>query len=174
MSELANPKDLIEVTLPGETVCIRQLSPENAQRYFELMAADRTHFSKYDDGVTDRYKTVDDVRERMEHPKPNRYSFGIWDGDTMVGSINLEEHENGTAEVGYWVGTDYTGKGYATRALNALIVFGFEHLGKKELQASVLVGNEDSRKPLEKTGFVQTGEEDGYWLFKKERESHGH
>ncbi len=174
MSEMStNPKDLIEVSLPGDTISIRQFSLEDAQRYFDLIDYDREHYSQFDDVTASKYQAVEDVRESMLHPKPNKYRFGIWDGDTMVGSVNLTMHEDGADEIGYWVGAQYTGHGYAARALKPLTAFGFNHLNKEELFARVFVGNEASRKTLEKVGFTPEGEEDGHWIFKLKRDKNG-
>lgn len=173
MREIENSNNLIEVSLPDDSVLIRQLSTEDVQSYFDLMSADRVHFSQFDDGMTDRYKTVADVQESIVSTNSNRYRFGIWDNARMVGGINLGEHDDTSAEVGFWVGTEHVGNGYASRALKSIIVFGFEYLGKDELFANVLIGNDASRVTLEKVGFVHTEDDDGYWVFRIKRGSNG-
>ncbi len=62
-----------------------------------------------------------------------------------------------TPEIGYWLGVEHWGKGYATEALHALIDFVFTDLGHDALQAGARVTNPASRRVLEKCGFQWTG-----------------
>ena len=77
--------------------------------------------------------------------------------DTVIGSCGLRIDEGPVADIGYWLGTRYWGKGYATEAVRALIDHAFTDLGHKALQSSVRVTNPDSRRVLEKCGFQWTG-----------------
>jgi RimJ/RimL family protein N-acetyltransferase len=50
--------------------------------------------------------------------------------DEMVGGAGLHPRDGpGTVEIGYWVRTDRTGRGYATAAAGALTEAAFAHLG---------------------------------------------
>jgi RimJ/RimL family protein N-acetyltransferase len=64
---------------------------------------------------------------------------------------------DGALEIGYWLGTRYWGKGYATEAVRALIDHAFTSLDHKALQSCVRVTNPASRRVLEKCGFQWTG-----------------
>jgi RimJ/RimL family protein N-acetyltransferase len=64
---------------------------------------------------------------------------------------------DGAPEIGYWLGTRYWGKGYATEAVRALIDHAFTSLDHKALQSCVRVTNPASRRVLEKCGFQWTG-----------------
>jgi RimJ/RimL family protein N-acetyltransferase len=75
---------------------------------------------------------------------------------TVVGSCGLML-QDGTPELGYWLGVPYWGKGYATEALHALIDYAFTDLGHAALQAGARVTNPASRRVLEKCGFQWTG-----------------
>src|SRR5581483_4570218 len=88
---------------------LRQLVLEDAQRYFDLIDADRTHFKYGQEMTPKKYQTVEDVQRSLEDPVQNRMRFGIWDGETMVGSINLTQNRPNAGEVGYWVGAEYKG-----------------------------------------------------------------
>ncbi len=61
------------------------------------------------------------------------------------------------AELGYWLGVPYWGKGYATEALHAVIDYAFTDLGHEALNAGARVTNPASRRVLEKCGFQWTG-----------------
>jgi RimJ/RimL family protein N-acetyltransferase len=61
------------------------------------------------------------------------------------------------AELGYWLGVDAWGQGYATEASGALVDFGFGDLGLSRIYAQVLEGNEASCRVLEKVGMISEG-----------------
>src|SRR3990167_6087043 len=101
---------------------LRQLISKDAQNYFDLIEYDRTHLSRHDEDTAIKYPTLESVQESIDNPKnPDRLRFGIWDGETMVGSINLTLDIQHSAEIGYWVGKEYIGHSYATKAIRALI-----------------------------------------------------
>lgn len=76
--------------------------------------------------------------------------------ETIVGACGLTNQEQ-TAELGYWLGVPYWGKGYATEAMHAVIDYAFGDLGYDALQAGARVTNPASRRVLEKCGFQWTG-----------------
>jgi RimJ/RimL family protein N-acetyltransferase len=81
--------------------------------------------------------------------------------ETVIGAcgIMLQDRieQEQTPELGYWLGVNYWGKGYATEALHAMIDYAFADLGHDELQAGSRVTNPASRRVLEKCGFQWTG-----------------
>ena len=76
--------------------------------------------------------------------------------ETVLGTCGVVDGEQG-AEVGYWLGVPYWGKGYATEALHALIDYAFTDLEQATLHAGARVTNPASRRVLEKCGFQWTG-----------------
>jgi len=86
--------------------------------------------------------------------------FAICTDDRPVGGIGLSpgtDIERVNAEIGYWLGAKYWGKGYATEAVRALIDYAFADLEFTALQSSVRVTNAASRRVLEKCGFQWNG-----------------
>jgi ribosomal-protein-alanine N-acetyltransferase len=59
----------------------------------------------------------------------------------------------GEAELGYWIGRPYWGRGYATEAGGALLAFAFRHLGLERIIVSAMLDNPASRRVIEKLGF---------------------
>ncbi|MEC3022160.1 GNAT family protein, partial [Bacillus cereus] len=60
-------------------------------------------------------------------------------------------------ELGYWIGKNYWGKGFATEAVNRMIQFGFIELGLNKIWASAISRNRSSIKVLEKSGLRKEG-----------------
>ncbi len=80
------------------------------------------------------------------------------DGGALIGACGLEIfREHRRAEVGYWLGRDYWGKGYATEAAAAVLGWGFETLGLARVSAARFADNPASGRVLEKLGMTQEG-----------------
>ncbi len=78
----------------------------------------------------------------------------------LVGGIGLTEQAGWrahVAEVGYWLGEPYWGKGYATTALRLMCGHAFSELQIRKLYATVLAPNKASMRILYKCGFTFVG-----------------
>lgn len=60
-----------------------------------------------------------------------------------------------SGEVGYWLGKDYWGQGYASEALAALLSVAFDYLPLDYVHASTATYNAASKNVLLRHGFVQ-------------------
>lgn len=77
---------------------------------------------------------------------------------SLIGVVGLEidsPHER--AELGYWIGKPWWGRGYCTEASAAVIEFGFECLGLNRIFAYHMVHNEASGRVMEKLGMQREG-----------------
>jgi RimJ/RimL family protein N-acetyltransferase len=74
----------------------------------------------------------------------------------IVGSCGLGRRPSGSVEMGYWIGRQHWGKGFATEASRALIEIA-KTLKLPRLEASHFLDNPASGRVLEKLGFVATG-----------------
>ena len=79
----------------------------------------------------------------------------------VIGSISLKapcEHfgvaDEKELEVGYWLGSAYWGRGYASEALGAMVSRGFNDLGCPALWCGFFGGNDRSKHCMEKCGFT--------------------
>ncbi len=90
---------------------------------------------------------------------PNRYNLAINLRGEVIGSVGIHDidYEKLCAEVGYWLGVEYHGKGYAIEAVNRLIKIVHRRFSLKNLSAKVHEVNYASRKVLEKNGFIIDG-----------------
>ncbi|BDZ68409.1 GNAT family N-acetyltransferase [Methanobacterium ferruginis] len=77
-----------------------------------------------------------------------------------VGGIGLtlgEDIERISAELGYWLGEKYWGKGITSSAIKGIVNYGFNELGLERIFAKPLEYNTASRRVLEKNGFQLEG-----------------
>jgi ribosomal-protein-alanine N-acetyltransferase len=137
-------------------IALRQIIPDDDQAYFDALHNDPSRFRYGEEATLRKYPTVESVRASIEDSDPNRLRLGIWDSNTMVGTINLQFNRPRSAELGYWSG--YAGHGYSERASRLLIPYAFETFDIDKLTAWAAVDNTGSRKIIERLGFVQTTE----------------
>jgi RimJ/RimL family protein N-acetyltransferase len=81
--------------------------------------------------------------------------------NTIIGAIGLVFKESSEAELGYWFGVDYWGKGYATEAAKCINDFGLGALNFDTIKARALSRNPASRKVLLKSGFKHMSTTEG-------------
>ena len=93
------------------------------------------------------------IRELSE--RNDRYVFGIFLEDKLIGLLNDTEISGKTIEVGYAFHPDYWGKGYATEALSAAIPYLFS-AGFDEVIAGAFECNPASLRVMEKSGMKKS------------------
>lgn len=83
----------------------------------------------------------------------------------LVGSIGLKNIDltNKKANLGYWIGEQYWGRGIATECVRLIINYAFSYdLGLREVIAYVFPENKASIRVLEKNGMKKKGEVNEY------------
>ncbi|MES2751293.1 MAG: GNAT family N-acetyltransferase [Pseudomonadota bacterium] len=78
---------------------------------------------------------------------------------TAVGLVGVSWENENAPEIGYCLGIDHWGKGFATEAARAVIDYAFEEFSINHLLSGARVLNPASRHVLEKCGFQWTGVE---------------
>lgn len=110
--------------------------------------------------------TLDDAKQWIEVAstrKPESY-FAITIADKVVGGIGLcllDLERTGVnrynAELGYWLGDAFWGRGIMTEAALAFTEWGFTNLDLVRIHAAVYARNPASARVLEKAGFEYEG-----------------
>ena len=76
----------------------------------------------------------------------------------LIGAIGLvisaQQHR---AELGYWIGRPYWGRGYCTEAARAIVAFGFEQLDLHRIVATHFARNPASGRVMQKLGMAREG-----------------
>ena len=85
--------------------------------------------------------------------------FLIENNYTPIGMVGIDWRQPETPELGYWLGVEYWGQGFATEAARAVIDFTFEEFEVEHLISGARVANPSSRNILEKCGFQWSGVE---------------
>ncbi|WP_304164977.1 GNAT family N-acetyltransferase [Lonsdalea britannica] len=90
------------------------------------------------------------------------FALCLRQGGEVVGAISLSALDSHYPEVGYWLGTEYWGRGYSTEACLAICQFAFGQLGLDRLYGCHKDGNTASGKVLLKSGFQLLGSQHLY------------
>jgi RimJ/RimL family protein N-acetyltransferase len=95
---------------------------------------------------------------RSHHDGEEGVAFAIDLGGDLIGCVGYRALDEVHAEMGYWLGRPYWGRGYATEAARAMI----GHVFRKEGFAYITVGhfreNPASARVIAKLGFEPSGE----------------
>lgn len=77
----------------------------------------------------------------------------------LIGSVGLRDidPEHLQAELGFWIGREWWGQGYAREAARAVIRFGFESLGLNRIFAHHMARNPAAGRVLLATGMQREG-----------------
>ena len=106
--------------------------------------------------------SLDDAGAYIEHvaTRPVQTSFGIVVEGEAVGSISLmlgDDIARRSAEVGYWLGRAFWGRGIMVEALRAATSYAFEQLELARVFAVPFATTPRSARVLEKAGYVREG-----------------
>ena len=98
--------------------------------------------------------TVDDAKYWVKKSKQDQYSFNIYLKNKLIGGLSLtNQRENSKWELGYWIGEEYWGNGYAIEACENLISYFFSNTNNSIIYASHMKDNIKSKKIIIKLGF---------------------
>ena len=76
----------------------------------------------------------------------------------LAGALSLTiSRYSRSAEIGYWIGAEYEGRGLITRAAAAMLDQAFGPLGLERVSLHTDPGNERSRAVARRLGFVEEG-----------------
>ena len=126
-----------------------------------------------------RHAADDDVwrnlRDRFPHPytlqdaeayiasvagRPRPTSFGIVVDGEAAGTVSLmpgDDIARYTAEIGYWLGRPFRGRGVSTDAVLGATRYAFAELGMHRVFAVPFAHNAASCRVLEKAGYAREG-----------------
>lgn len=87
-------------------------------------------------------------------------NFAIADSESAIGGIGLilrDDVFRRSAEIGYWLGQSYWGRGITTSAVRAMTEYAFANFDICRLYAGVFETNEASMRVLAKAGYEFEG-----------------
>jgi ribosomal-protein-alanine N-acetyltransferase len=89
-----------------------------------------------------------------------RFAITLRGDGQLCGGVGLRiDKDHSHAELGYWIGVPYWGRGYASEAARAAIEYGFGMLKLRRIYASCIAQNAASGRVLQKIGMRYEGRE---------------
>lgn len=142
-----------------EHLTITTFSPDMAQTVYENSQDDDTRRFVPDEvynSVEEAREAIDFLMSRYESTDgPFVYPVITNNEGKNIGYVQLCKLDEGTWEIGYHIAKNFTGKGYATEAVKALLSAMAKKLNIKEVYGICLTENTASIRVLEKCGFTQ-------------------
>lgn len=141
---------------------VRQWRMEDASDLAEIVN-NKNILNNLRDGLPYPY-TIKDAEEYIQAmilaDKTKIFAFAVTVNEKVVGSISATRCENihfRTAEIGYYIGESYWGKGIGRSAVKQVCSYLFEHTNIVRIFAEPFAYNAASCRLLEKAGFQLEG-----------------
>jgi RimJ/RimL family protein N-acetyltransferase len=151
--------------LVGERITLKINLPriELARVMFETIAANRDYLGKWlpweksTKTIEDSMKYLFDTEKKIE--EGTKVDYGIYLGERYIGNIGLFDldEKKRSGEIGYWISSEFSGKGYTSEAVKILESEAFKNLNLNRIQIKCDERNTASAKVAEKCGYVFEG-----------------
>jgi ribosomal-protein-alanine N-acetyltransferase len=110
----------------------------------------------YADGMAEEW--IGTHRSAFEAGEAAVFAVVLRETAELTGAIGLTiSRRFDNAELGYWIGRPYWGRGYCTEAATAILDYAFRDLGLHRVYASHLARNPASGRIMEKLGMTREG-----------------
>ncbi len=146
-----------------DEIDLRLHDAHNVDAFFALIDTNRAFIGKWLDW-TDQHQTRTDtfryiLWERKQFAAQKQITTQIYYQGQIAGSVSLMLHDLhlGFAEIGYWLGASFTGKGIVTRAVRAICNFAFNTLNLHKVIIRAMVGNSPSIAVAKRLNFTFEG-----------------
>jgi ribosomal-protein-serine acetyltransferase len=141
----------------GDGAELRELEAADAEEVYHLVDADRRRLREWMpwvDGTTSPSNTLAFI-EHARDAEPLE-GLGVFVDGAYTGGVGMRVNQlHGEAEIGYWIGAAWEGRGLVTRACRALLAHAFGELRLHRVSIRVAPGNRRSRAIPERLGFTQ-------------------
>ena len=97
--------------------------------------------------------TDKDAEYWLNDVKNSKFKLNIFLDNILIGGVGLTLAEDDFYELGYWLGVEYWGQGYATESVRGLLGYVKTNTPYEKFKANVYKENVASAKVLEKNGF---------------------
>ena len=153
--------------LKGDKVTLRAPVMRDYREWAKLRGASRAFLEPWEPSWTADELDRGPWRQRLsryrrEFAQGSAMSLLIFENGQgrLTGGISMGNIRRGvaqTAQIGYWMGEEYAGKGYMGAAIRLLLDHGFGRMRLNRIEAACIPENERSIRVLEKAGFQREG-----------------
>jgi [ribosomal protein S5]-alanine N-acetyltransferase len=153
--------------LSGKLINLRELTMDDATTIVNLMddkIAKYLYQVPYPYRLEDALNFIKSSYEDFKFCKAITFAIDYKNKSKSIlllgGTIGIKDidYVNNKADIGYWIGKQYQGKGIATECIKLVVNYGFDALKLEEILAYVFPDNNSSIRVLKKNGFEKTKE----------------
>lgn len=148
--------------LKGKRITLRLFTKKDEKRLAELAndkSVNRFTHVPYPYNLKMAKEFIKSSNERFRKKQEYHFAIALNEADEFIGTIGLiriSKRDN-RAEIGYWLGKPYRGKGYTTEACRLLIDFGFKKLKFNKIVIVCAKENKSSKRVIDKVGAKLEG-----------------
>ena len=102
--------------------------------------------------------TLEDASDWIAKQNAREHCYAILVDERLVGDVGLYPVDDACYELGYWIGRDHWGNGYASEACKALLSLVVDSVPREKIFATCQIGNLSSERILSNLGFVKIAE----------------
>lgn len=136
-------------------VKLREWQMNDAERLTSL--ANNINVAKYMRNVFPHPYSIDNAKMFLETAiKEQKRFFAITVNDELIGGTGIHLQDDifvNNAEIGYWIGEAYWGKGYMSEAMTLITDHAFRNFSVNRLWLRIYGNNPRSMKIAEKAGY---------------------
>ena len=146
---------------------IRLPNMDDYEAWVKLRRKSAKFLNQWEPEKTKEFYSKDSFQTRVSWAKKNfklnkvlHLFFFLRTDYNLIGGLTLDNIRYGpfnSASIGYWLGEEYSNKGFMTEALKGIIHYSNKTLNVTRLEAATLPNNAASRRVLEKCEFKYEG-----------------
>ncbi len=147
---------LREITMKDAESLIENISNLNVSRYLLVVPSPYT--------LKNAKWWINHCKEREKEKPRTSYNLHIQlkpasENPGIIGGVGLShiDREQGTCNIGYWLGEQYWGRGIMTESATAMIDFAFQKLKLRRIRIPAFAVNNASNGLAKKLGFQYEG-----------------
>jgi ribosomal-protein-alanine N-acetyltransferase len=153
----------VQPTLRTPRLLLGPFEPEDATELQRLAGAreiaDTTLSIPHPYDMDHALAWIGNQRKESVRGRATNFAVRLLPGSSLIGSAGLRDidPEHMQAELGFWIGREWWGQGYATEAAAAVISFGFEVVGLNRIFAHHMARNPAAGEVLRHVGLQREG-----------------
>ena len=151
--------------LETQRLVLAPVDPSDAQELWHAVDASRPHLERwlpwvpFNSDADASWRYADASANDWDHARACRFTIRErphhGTGHRLLGVVGLEAlaHLHQSAELGYWLRSDVTGRGYMTEAARAVVTWAFQRANANRVRVAAATDNHASLAVIGRLGF---------------------
>ena len=134
-----------------ERLTVSRIAPADRDDYFHCISHDRKVLETF---ICRYAETPEEVDIDRYAANDAMFAIRLKETGRLIGVILYFDDNGESCEIGYGIGSEYWGRGYATEAVKGFLDYCLNAKGFSKVFASFFTGNDASRRVMEKCGMT--------------------